>query len=48
MLTKQEIEIMRKNAKIHKKVFDNIFEMVKPGTTSIEVNNMCGKIAKKH
>ena len=48
MLTKQEIEIMRKNAKIHKKVFDNIFEMVKPGTTSIEINNMCSQVAQKY
>lgn len=48
MLTKQEVQIMRNNAKIHKKIFDKIKEMVKPWTTSIEVNNMCGEIAKKH
>jgi methionine aminopeptidase len=30
MLTKQEIEIMKKNAKIHKKVFEKIEEIVKP------------------
>jgi len=48
MLTKREIEQMKKNAKIHQKVFDKIFEMVKPGTTSNEVNDMCGEVAKKH
>lgn len=48
MLTKQEIQVMRNNAKIHKKVFENIVEMVKPWTTSIEVNNMCWEVAKKH
>jgi len=30
MLTKQEVQVMRNNAKIHKKVFENIVEMVKP------------------
>jgi methionine aminopeptidase len=29
MLTKQEIEIMRKNAKVHKKVFDEIKKIIK-------------------
>jgi len=29
MLTKEEINIMRKNAKIHKKVFEKIREIVK-------------------
>ncbi len=48
MLTKKEVEQMEKNAKIHKKVFEKIFEMVKPETTSTEINNMCGEIAKKH
>ena len=48
MLTKREIEQMRKNAKIHKKIFDKIFEMAKPGTTSKQINTMCWEIAKKH
>ena len=48
MLTKREIEQMRKNAKIHKKIFEKIKEMVKPWTTSNEINNMCWEIAKKH
>jgi len=30
MLTKQEVEIMRRNAKIHKKIFEKIVKMVKP------------------
>jgi len=30
MLTKKEVEQMRKNAKIHKKIFEKIIEMIKP------------------
>jgi methionine aminopeptidase len=30
MLTKKEVEQMKKNAKIHKKVFEKIVEIVKP------------------
>ncbi|MBS9775115.1 type I methionyl aminopeptidase [Candidatus Gracilibacteria bacterium] len=48
MLKGNEIEIMRKNAKIHQKVFDAIREMVKDGTTATEVDQLCGEIAKKH
>jgi methionyl aminopeptidase len=39
---------MKKNAKIHKKVFEKIEEIVKPWTKSIEINNICGEIAQKH
>ena len=48
MLTKQEVEIMRRNAKIHKKVFEKIKEVCKEWTTWKEINNICGEIAKKH
>ncbi|MDD3793666.1 MAG: type I methionyl aminopeptidase [Candidatus Gracilibacteria bacterium] len=48
MLNKEELEIMRQNAKIHKKVFDAIKETVKEGTTAIEINELCGKIAREH
>lgn len=48
MLTKQEIEIMRKNARIHKKIFDEIKKILKNGTSAIEINKLCWDIAKKH
>lgn len=48
MLTKQEIEIMKKNAKTHKKVFEEIKKIIKNGTTAIEIDNLCWNIAKKH
>lgn len=48
MLTKQEIEIMKKNAKIHKKIFEEIKKIVKDWTTAIEIDKLCGEIAKKH
>lgn len=48
MLTKKEIEVMRDNAKIHKKVFEAIKETVVDWTTAVEINNLCWDIAKKH
>ena len=47
MLTKEEIEIMRKNAITHKKVFDEITKILKDWTTAIEIDNLCWEIAKK-
>jgi methionine aminopeptidase len=48
MLSNREVEIMRNNAKIHKKVFEAIKETIKAGTTAKEINKLCGDIAKKH
>lgn len=48
MLTKQEIEIMKQNAKIHKKVFAEIKKILKDGTTATQVDDLCWKIAKQH
>lgn len=48
MLNKEELDIMRQNAKVHKKVFDEIKKVVKSWTTAIEINNLCSKIAKEH
>ncbi|RKW24373.1 type I methionyl aminopeptidase [Candidatus Gracilibacteria bacterium] len=48
MLTKQEIHILRQNAKIHKEIFEEIKKILKDGTTAIEVDNLCGELAKKH
>lgn len=48
MLNKQELNIMRQNAKVHKEVFDEIKKILKDWTTALEVNKLCGEIAKKH
>jgi len=48
MLTKKEVEQMRKNAKIHKKIFDEIKKITKEWTNSNKINDMCWEIAKKH
>ena len=48
MLNKDELNIMRQNAKVHKKVFDEIKKIVKDWTTAIEINELCSKIAREH
>ncbi len=48
MLNKNEIEILRKNAKVHKKVFKEIEKVLKNGTTALEIDKLCWDIAKKH
>ena len=48
MLTNREIEQMRKNAKIHKKIFEEIKKIAIEGTTTNIINNLCYDIAKKH
>jgi len=48
LLNKKEIEQMRKNAKVHKIVFEEIRKIVKDWTSAIEINNLCWKIAKEH
>ncbi|MCD5385216.1 type I methionyl aminopeptidase [Candidatus Gracilibacteria bacterium] len=48
MLTKEEIKIMKSNAKVHKKIFDEIKKIIKDGTTAIEIDKLCGKIAREH
>jgi len=48
MLTKKEIEQMKKNAKTHKKVFDEIKKVLKNWTTAKEIDKLCWDIAKKH
>ncbi|MCP4523750.1 MAG: M24 family metallopeptidase, partial [Candidatus Gracilibacteria bacterium] len=48
MLTKQEVGIMRSNARIHKKVFDEIKLMLKDGVSAVDVDKLCGDIARKH
>lgn len=48
MLTKQEINILKQNAKIHKEIFDEIKKILKDWTTAVEINKLCWDIAKKH
>ena len=48
MLTKQEIHILKQNAKVHKKIFEEIKKILKDWTTAIEIDKLCGEIAKKH
>ncbi len=47
MLTKQELEIMRKNAKVHKKIFAEIKKVLKAWTKASDIDKICGDIAKK-
>lgn len=48
MLSKREVEIMKQNAKIHKKVFDEIREIIKDWVTAVEIDKLCWDIARKH
>lgn len=48
MLNKKEIEILRNNWKIHKKVFDEIKKIVKNWTSAVEIDKLCSDIASKH
>jgi len=48
MLTKKEIEQMKKNAKVHKKVFEEIIKMTKPWVNIKEINKIAWDIAKKN
>ena len=48
MLTKKEISIMKSNAKIHKKVFDEIRKITQAGTSAKQIDTLCHQIAKKH
>jgi len=48
MLNKKEVQIMRKNAKVHKLVFEEIRKILKDWTTATQVDKLCSKIAKEH
>lgn len=48
MLTKQELEIMRKNAKTHKKVFEEIKKIIKDWTKAIDIDKLAWDIALRH
>lgn len=48
MLTKQELEKMRENAKIHKKIFEEIKKILVQWTSAYEIDKLCSKNAKKY
>ena len=48
MLTKHELEQLRKNAKVHKIVFDEIKKIIKPWLDIIVINELCHQITKEH
>jgi len=48
LLSKKEIEQMKKNAKVHKKVFEKIREITKPWINIQQINKLAWDIAKKH
>ncbi len=48
MLTKKEIEQMKKNAKIHKKIFEEIIKTTKPWINIQKINKISWEIASKH
>lgn len=45
-LNPRELEQMRRNAKVHKKVLDTIREVVKPWMTAWEIDRLAGKITR--
>lgn len=48
MLTEKELEVLRSNAKVHKKVFDAIKTRVQVGTSAKEINELCLQICTEH
>ena len=48
MLNEKEIEQLRKNAIVHKKVFKALRNLIKPWTTAIEIDKLCWRIAKEN
>jgi len=47
MLTKKEIEIMKNNAKVHKKIFDEIKKNIDIWTKASDIDKLCWELAKK-
>ncbi len=48
MLNEKEIEIMRKNAKVHKLVFEEILKVIKAWISAKDIDKLCWDIAKKN
>lgn len=47
MLNNKEIEQLRKNAKVHKKVFEEIKKMIVPWVKTLDIDKKCGDICKQ-
>nr|MDD3719927.1 type I methionyl aminopeptidase [Candidatus Gracilibacteria bacterium] len=48
IINKKELEQLRKNAKVHKMVFDEIKNIVKPGVSAYEIDKLCEKICEQN
>ena len=48
MLSEKELKILKNNAKIHKKIFDEIHKILVPWVTAQQVDDLCWKIAKEN
>lgn len=46
MLSEKELQALRKNAKVHKKIFDTIKEITKPGTKASQIDALAGKMCR--
>jgi methionine aminopeptidase len=46
MLSEKQLEIMRKNGRIHKKIFDRIKEVIAPGVSAKEIDDLSVKMCK--
>jgi len=44
MLSEKELQIMRKNGKIHQKIFDAIRDMLAPGVCAKQVDDLAAKM----
>lgn len=47
MLTGKEVQVMRENAKVHKKVFDALKAFIKPWITAKQADKLAGDICKQ-
>lgn len=48
IINKKELEQLRKNAKVHKLVFDEIKNVVKPWITAYDIDKLCAKICEEN
>lgn len=46
MLSEKELAALRKNAKIHKSIFDTIKHVAKPGTKATRIDELAGKMCR--
>jgi len=46
MLSEKELQIMKKNGKIHKKIFDAIRKILIPGTCAKDIDDLAAKMCR--